>query len=300
MEEYDGQELFDHWNPRIRQPVELETYPVLTNDDPPMENHVYTGDGRRIRRRIGVPVNEDEYCGTLLNLETISDFFTNPAFDIDDPELDAVDNNQPIHNRNIELYPQAFLGNKGHYQSSHLPTPFKPILESINADVIDPTLDEGMACGPVTGSYCQGYNRALHRIRFRTDSHDVQLAEQTAHAASAFVTDRNDRTKADAIRNKLHDKGLAFTRLESRLQSPGLSKALRLENNYHIDCHAIDPVKCTAMYVCFYPLSNSYSRNMQKCLSLSITTGQFTLISCAPWQARGLSPRFSLPSALIW
>lgn len=249
LEEYGEQPLYNNWDPQNREVVDLDEYHPLTDTDHPVENLLYTAEGRRIRRRIGTPVNEQEFCGVLLNLETIHQFFNaqmNPAPDLDNYFPNPPENNNP---RSLDLYPQAFLSNKGHYQSSYLPAPFQNVMRTINAHMVDPEIAVGATNGPVTGGFCQGYNRALHRIRFRVDSHDVQLAEQTAYAASVFVTEPSDRTKADAIRTKLRDKGLAFTRLQSRLQSPGLSKALRLENTYHIDCKAIDPEERTAAYV---------------------------------------------------
>ena len=250
MEEYAGQEIYDSWDPDHRQQIELDTYPVLTDDDPPVENYVYTADGRRIRRRIGRPRDDNQYCGAVLNLASLPEFFNNAVSvyeDLEEEVLHAPAANSP--SRSLDLYPQAFLGNKGHYQSTHLPSVFREVISSINTHMVDPDNEQAALNGPVIGGSCQGYNSVLHRIRFRTNSHDVQLAEQTAFSASAFTTEATHGTKGSALRDKLRDKGLAFSRLEDRLTTPGINRALRLENTYHIDVRAIDLEERSAAYV---------------------------------------------------
>lgn len=243
---YPDQVFYDNWE-APRHPVDLEDYPVLTTSDPPVENVVYLEDGTRVRRHRLRGEETNETCGMMINLATIAEFFDNAIHtidDLDDDELNAPAENCP--SGDLHLYPQAFLGNKGHYQAGRLPTCFRRVIRRINTVVVAQDEEEGQPANyPITGGTCQAYNTVMHRLRTRTSLHDVQLAEQTAFAACALAGP-SEKQKYEALRVKLSEKGLAFTRLEDRLESDGVSKALRMENNYDIDLKLLRNESCNA------------------------------------------------------
>lgn len=260
-EDYPDTEFFDHWDPTVRNPVNIHTYPVLTDDDPPVENQVFTGDGVRVRRREGTPLSWGEDCGMMLNLRTLPVLFDRAV------AVPTAANGQGPEEysapRGLDLYPQAFLGDVGHYQSQELPTVFRDVLHRVNSRVGDPEIVDSPELGPVIGGSCQGYNSAFHRIRYNVSSHDVQLAEQTADAARIFAHSTSEKAKASSLSQKLHAHKRAFHRLERKLSSPNVNTSLRLENVYHLDLGAVDDEmrNATSVYshdcLSIYPLTQS-------------------------------------------
>lgn len=235
-----GQEFWTSWDPERREPVDLDTYPVLNDNDPPTENLVYTTRGVRVIRRTGQPVDGDEYCGMLFNLSTLPALF-DPSINSAEPVNPAAAEapSQFYTTAGLDLYPQAFLGHVGHYQSSEHPTFFRAAIRKINSEVGDDELIDDPDLGPVIGGSCQGYNSILHRIRWRVHTHDVQLAQQTQFAGRMFASNSGEKAKGDKVSETLQIRKRPFSRLEYKLNTPNLNKSLRLENVYHIDIAAI-------------------------------------------------------------
>ncbi|KAI0082978.1 hypothetical protein BDY19DRAFT_998995 [Irpex rosettiformis] len=228
-------------DPEVRQLVDLETHLILSNGNPPIKNLVYTEEGCRIQHRIGTAIDLNEHCRLLIDLISILEFFNNMIYLFKDLPDDAVHvPAEYCESGAIDLYPQAFLGNKSHYQAGCLPAVFHPVIKKINSLLIGHDDEELARDSPVTGGSCQAYNSVLHHIRYQVQSHDVQLAEQTAFTASIFASSLKERNRAHALQEKIRSKDLVFARLQDKLRSPNINISLRMENVYHIDLAAIN------------------------------------------------------------
>ncbi|KAI0341002.1 hypothetical protein BDW22DRAFT_1346333 [Trametopsis cervina] len=117
---------------------DLEALPYIDDEDG-SEICVYDDQGYRIARVHFEPDGAD--WGLLADLSTLPDFFAHRTpTDIPDDELTpddirAMEGEGP--SPKLSFYPQAFLGNVGHYQANTLPAAFSGILDSINSALGD-------------------------------------------------------------------------------------------------------------------------------------------------------------------
>ncbi|KAI0683652.1 hypothetical protein BC835DRAFT_1310967 [Cytidiella melzeri] len=238
----NDQPIYDHWDPELREQVNLEHFPLYheaTGDEIP----VYRTDGTRLHRHSFNIIHDEDPCPSLFNLRTVNEFLQGFAGEDD---MD-VDNNLAPTAAGIQFFPQAFLGSVGHYQAEKLPVPFYPILRRISRTIglnnnnnNNNNFDnDAPLAQPVIGCSSQAYNTAFHRIRFRTSSHDAQLAQVTAFGAAPFATSTKEKEKSAKLTQRLEDYGLPFTRLKAKLADAALNTNIRLENVYHVDLAAI-------------------------------------------------------------
>lgn len=178
---------------------------MLNDDDPPTENLVFTGAGARVKRRGGQPVPNEDYCGMMMNLSTAPQLF------------------EGRNAGRVDVYPQAFLGNLGHYQCTTLPDMFDQVIREINSVIAENEAVQHHALGPLLGGSCQVYNSAIHRMWYDVASHDVQHAEQTAATAAVFAKSASDKSTANRLLTRLQQRGRPFRRLESKLSTPSIN-----------------------------------------------------------------------------
>lgn len=238
--EQHGDNFYDHWDENHRNPVDLATYPVIRDDQ--QENFVYNAEGRRVIRRRGD--TDGQPCGILLKLSTLHQLFRSHV----DNELDIDIHDEIPADRmhdsgsHIQLFPQAFLGDKGHYQAKILPSGFSRIIRNLSNEIASPHGDFEDAARPpipIRALASQGYNTAFHRMRYRQSSHDAQLAHVTAFASSFFASSPTDRSTGIRLREGLDTYGLPFDRLEKKLNVNSVNTDLRLENVYSLDFNDI-------------------------------------------------------------
>ncbi|KAI0682105.1 hypothetical protein BC835DRAFT_1311659 [Cytidiella melzeri] len=242
----NDQPIYDHWDPELREQVNLEHFPLYheaTGDEIP----VYRTNGTRLHRHSFNIIHDEDPCPSLFNLRTVNEFLQGFAGEDD---MD-VDNNLAPTAAGVQFFPQAFLGSVGHYQAEKLPVPFYPILRKISRTIglnnNNNNFDnDAPITQPVIGCSSQAYNTAFHRIRFRTSSHDAQLAQVTAFGAAPFATSTKEKEKSAKLAQRLEDYGLPFTRLKAKLADAALNTNIRLENVYHVDLAAIHDNSRTA------------------------------------------------------
>ncbi|KAI0682677.1 hypothetical protein BC835DRAFT_1424143 [Cytidiella melzeri] len=244
----NDQPIYDHWDPELREQVNLEHFPLYheaTGDEIP----VYRTNGTRLHRHSFNIIHDEDPCPSLFNLRTVNEFLQGFA---EEDDMD-VDNNLAPTSAGVQFFPQAFLGSVGHYQAEKLPVPFYPILRKISRTIglnnnnNNNNFDNNAPITqPVIGCSSQAYNTAFHRIRFRTSSHDAQLAQVTAFGAAPFATSTKEKEKSAKLAQRLEDYGLPFTRLKAKLADAALNTNIRLENVYHVDLAAIHDNSRTA------------------------------------------------------
>jgi hypothetical protein len=225
---------------------------------------IYDEDGRRVLRRR--PSHLGPSCGILLNLSTLPSFF-NDHQGID-PQVEQDLPHHPVQSTpNLMLFPQGYLGDKGHYQSKSLPHSFKEHIRAISDIVACDEdarnhLDEPLI--PIMGIASQGYNTSFHRMRHGRSSHDVQQGFITGFAASQFVTDASHVTKGRQLQAKLSSNRLPFNRFEAKLAIDEHDVDLRGENVFLMDLLAIGDEWLDSEYV-FLFFCMPISFNKQGC-----------------------------------
>ncbi|KAI0683852.1 hypothetical protein BC835DRAFT_1310846 [Cytidiella melzeri] len=211
----NDQPIYDHWDPELREQVNLEHFPLYheaTGDEIP----VYRTDGTRLHRHSFNIIHDEDPCPSLFNLRTVNKFLQGFA---EEDDMD-VDNNLAPTSAGVQFFPQAFLGSVGHYQAEKLPISRTIGLNNNNNN--NNFDNDAPLAQPVIGCSSQAYNTAFHRIRFRTSSHDAQLAQVTAFGAAPFATSTKEKEK-----------------LKAKLADAALNTNIRLENVYHVDLAAI-------------------------------------------------------------
>jgi hypothetical protein len=226
--EEHGWIVYDSPNRESRHEIDLEQYPVFNEDG--QENRVYNQHGMRIPRV--EYSNEEEplrHAGVLVDLREI-------AYKFDGQEGD----------RNITLYPQAYLHSVGHVKAHGVITPFRELIEDYN-DVISELWEEedenDTSMKAITPVSCQFYNELSHRVARRSGTQEVQKGEQTAAMASGYPHFTGPvRSRAQRLFERCQQM-LPFERHELLLaeQLGTTPTDLRAENVFLIDMHAFPP-----------------------------------------------------------
>jgi hypothetical protein len=224
----------------------LDTLPLL--DDNHQEINIYNQDGYRIPRRVPLHNINHEPCGLLADLTRIRSLFRSPAESAYNPNDTDSDNDTDIlHNPcTINVYPQAFLRQYGHFQANDVPLGFHPIINSINrslptnADDANPVLH---------GIACQGYNHIQHCLTEQAGKLEVVHGRITTSLSGANATSQKTR--------RTHDKILEstlFSRPHDRInhklsKESGLSRAFRVEPIFVVNIQALKQVYRSGAYV---------------------------------------------------
>jgi hypothetical protein len=242
----DEDEVFyNHCDQDLREEVDITTLPLFHNDG--HEILVYDEDGNRVicwrASELGEP------CGALFKLSSLDQNFSNNPNDLD-PEMAQELNHEQIRSTaDLILYPQAFLHDKGHYQSKTLSHGFSQRVEAI-ADAVVRGEDEMKVfeehLSPIMAVASQGYNVIFHRLRYQgRASHDAQQGLITGAAALQFVSETRHKQKRQELQDKLANGRLPFNRFQQRLNTDNHHVDLRLENVYLIDMLALSAEYCS-------------------------------------------------------
>ncbi|KII82869.1 hypothetical protein PLICRDRAFT_33197 [Plicaturopsis crispa FD-325 SS-3] len=233
-------ELFDHWDPANRLPVDITTTPVL--DESGAENCVYDRDGKRIFRREAWIDGENRGHGILLRFDDIEDLFPVPQPDLDAMDLDDddFDFDAGVNGPELSLYPQAYLHRYGNLQSKTYPQPVQRIVDNINRACMDEMAGEDddahplPPLGPMT--FYQIYSATAHRLKPRGAGSDpAQTGQATQVFVGADVQGARSQTKLNKKVAALDANSLPYDRSTRLLEDPSLDSSLRFEGIYHLN-----------------------------------------------------------------
>jgi hypothetical protein len=251
-------QVYDHWNPDVRQPIEnLATLPLI--DDNRMEINVYTQDGYRVPRR-KARLADQRPCGIFINLRSVGDSFlaneVNPRRYID-PDADP--DFTPIRPASYQVFPQAYLRNHGHFQAKGLLSGFEPHIRQLNRiygvvvndNVVCREVDENINeeenqlrarhLQPISSIACQGYNEIMHRMRGKgAKYHDAQLGLITMCLAGTYASDIVGRRTFEAFRHRCNED-LLHQCFAHKINTDRVGTSFRLENVFTIDFAKMRP-----------------------------------------------------------
>jgi hypothetical protein len=166
------------------------------------------------------------------------------------------------------IYPQAFLKRCGHFQAHNIIGPIQDLVDKLNLEnELHPNedVDDGSDDADnddsdgveqtnwrhsriVTGTSCQVYNEAMHRIRPLAKYHDVQLGLLTATFSGTYATAAKDKLTFQGLCRKMRTS-LPHTRFAEKISTPNLKKELRFENTYTVNLFALPKENRTGQYV---------------------------------------------------
>jgi hypothetical protein len=231
----DHEDIFDSPDEDIRRRVDIKSLPLV--DEEGHEINIYDADGYRIPRRLPRHRRTTSSCGLLADLTRVRSLFR-PEVDMDimDMDVDEIGENLEQDHLTLNVYPQAFLRQFGHFQANDVPRGFNPILRTINrrlASRVD--IDSPI----VSGVACQGYNHIQHSLTELAGGLEVVHGRVTAALAgvkAGAVHAKRAHTKIFNS-NKSHRP---YDRVKEKLsKSRGLSRAFRLEPVFTVNVEAI-------------------------------------------------------------
>jgi hypothetical protein len=229
-------DIYDSHLPAERSRVRLEDLPLTDANN--HEINIYDSDGYRIPRRYPMHEGHQPPCGLLADLTKVRDLFKTPgdAFD-DDDERSVIDLEEEEDPLTINVYPQAYTRQLGHFQANNVPSGFQPLITSLN-DTLRADIHDRQPV--IRGVACQAYNHIQHCLTERAGGLDVVHGQITA--ALAGVTAKGPK----AIR--AHDKvmqaireGLPHERVARKLGRKNvLSRAWRVEPVFVINVQGLE------------------------------------------------------------
>jgi hypothetical protein len=247
---YGDTMIYDHWDPDIRNRVDLYTTPQ--EDESGREIRLYTHDSRKVPRRDAVIAeDDDEQCGILLNLRTVEALYTSS-------EPNWSDDENEDHGTIVSAYPQAFLHSYGHIQTNGIMSAFDQVIDDIRNSTgkrmmmggNDEADGEVRRMRTVFGTAAQGYNELSHRVAPRSGAHDVQKGMITAALAGAYHATANaSACRTAATREAQCRTMLPFDRFKAKIEKADCPRAFRMEQVYYVDIFALKASKCSGRYV---------------------------------------------------
>ena len=231
------EEIYDHYLPEERSQIQPEDLYNLDLDRDGFENNIYDSDGYRIPRRIPLHDPDSEPCGLLADLGTIRDLFRPPAEDEDDDDsvVNLDEDRDPLQ---VNVYPQAFTRQFGHFQANQVPAGFQPVLQSLNERLLAYP-DEHQSA--IQGVACQGYNHLQHCLTERAGGLDVVQGQMTAALTGVGAQGPKATRAYEKVINSLH-MGLPHQRVQRKLaRRDVLSRAFRLEPVFVVNVQALQP-----------------------------------------------------------
>ncbi|KAG6371988.1 hypothetical protein JVT61DRAFT_9006 [Boletus reticuloceps] len=269
---------YDCYIPETRRGIDLLTYP-LENDFNDVVN-VYDEDGYRIIRQ---KVVSHQSTGTLMDLSLVHTLFQSNQ---DDYGL--------IHNDvKYTVYPLAFTRNLGNVQADGVITPFRCMMNIIDAklqagqaghgqrrrpqrgpamqeddspnedeeDDDDAAMDVNMAESLLHPVCSQIYNVISHRVRDAAKFHEVQLGLVTTSLAGTTAASLPSKNRWQ--RNLDRCRGdLPHVRCAQKITGPGQPQSMRFENTYRLDVQRLQERKRSGDVIyteVITPLTRSWS-----------------------------------------
>lgn len=248
--------IYDHWNPSIRDEIEdLTDLPML--DSTGREKRIYDADGAKISRRRAEPtVGDRTWAGLLINIRNIDSLFqrieVNTAGDTnsdDDSDDDAAVEMLALGgDPELDVYPQAFTGQWGHFQANRLMHHFDEPIREINDDFRHNDIDRRGNSTLITPDSCQGYNELSHRTAPRAGGQDVQQGLITAAIMRGAGLSPAEKVKTDKWRDNCIGS-LPHQRMRDKISLPECPRGFRMEHVYNLDLWAIPDARRDGRYV---------------------------------------------------
>lgn len=247
--------LYDSPNPRIREPVDLATYPLYEEgSDPQTENSVYGENGRKVPRRLARLSRNTIPNGLLINFANVNDMFdqTDPAMGRSHEVYLDPDHDDPMEGvtapttSSYHLFPQANLRMYGHVQANDVIRPFKATLEEIHRSLAISELDDEdggpleLANPVIQALGFQAYNELSHRVRATAAEHDTQQGEITSAMTGFYAMTGTTKDKHKSLMARL-TRALPHRRHAEKIKLPTSPRKLRVEILTLVDFDSIRP-----------------------------------------------------------
>ena len=164
----DHDVLYDHWDPELRQVIDIASYPHQNESGERV--NAYDESGHRIIRWSAMVANENADCGIMVKLKEIDRLFAQDDDEVREEEIDAArDLGMDIREEDervgsgrrghsgqgedvdreacqwmrgklsksakVSRYPQAFLKDVGHVQSDGIARPFRAVVRRLNENI---------------------------------------------------------------------------------------------------------------------------------------------------------------------
>ncbi|KAI0693167.1 hypothetical protein BC835DRAFT_1416090 [Cytidiella melzeri] len=242
----NDQPIYDHWDPELREQVNLEHFPLYheaTGDEIP----VYRTNGTRLHRHSFNIIHDEDPCPSLFNLRTVNEFLQGFA---EEDDMD-VDNNLAPTSAGVQFFPQASsvpsaTTRQKNFQS-HSTQSYAKYLALWSQQQQQQQLRQ--QCSNHSARHWLLQSSLQHRF----PSHPLPhfFTRRSARSGNRFrrCSIRNihqGKRKVRKTAQRLEDYGLPFTRLKAKLADAALNTNIRLENVYHVDLAAIHDNSRTA------------------------------------------------------
>jgi hypothetical protein len=233
--QFEGNHAYDSSDSETREPVDLRTLPVV--DEYGLEINIYDHNRFRIPRRTPLHDPDQKPCGLLADLTRVCAIFpSGVSVDGDDSDDEVAALLQPPCVMNV--YPQAFTHCYGHFQSNDMPTPFRPLIKTMNQQLAHDTDDANPIIRAVA---CQGYNHIQHSLTERAGGLELVHGRMTSSIAGTLATS----TRTKWVHRKLFtdvSAHLPFERVEEKLnRNEAVSTAYRIEPIVVLNIWALQP-----------------------------------------------------------
>lgn len=253
--------IYDCHLPGSRHIVEnLHDLPLY--DERGAEHKIFDPDGKKIPRRGARLGDNSGHCGILVNLRTIDSLFypdEDDAHDsgLDNDDLSADENHQSCSPKprklpgHMSVYPQAFLRDYGHIQTSATLDIISSAIDRINLNVCrdenaqDSDTFSDWDYPPPTDRAVfhvstQMYNSVQHRMSTKAGSLDVQRGKVTAALSGTHSDVPTIQKAADALK-RYCDTALPHKRFQQRIDIDDCPTELRVETVQYIDMSKLLP-----------------------------------------------------------
>ena len=232
----DGQEeIYDSYDLDERTQVHPEDLDLT--DETGHEINIYDCDGYRIPRRYPLHDPDQEPCGLLADLSTIRALFHRNIDDYEDDDDSVINFDEDDEPLLVNVYPQAFTRQLGHFQANNIPAAFHPLVKRLNQTL---AADKEETQTIIRGVACQGYNHVQHCLTERAGGLDVVHGQMTAALAGVIPTSPKARRAFEKVKESLRG-GLPHAHLQRKLgRRDVLSRALRLEPVFVIDVQSLE------------------------------------------------------------
>jgi hypothetical protein len=229
----EDRNLYDSFDVTNRSLIDLATLALVDEDG--LEINVYDEDGYRIPRRRPMHSRNTSSCGILMDLTKVRNLFKTPGESYVDDEGETIDEDIPDKPLKINVYPQAFTCQFGHFQSNSVPDGFNYLFKTINRTLANNADDDQPVIQPFG---LQGYNHVQHNLTDRSGNLEVVQGRVTATLAgtrskTASESRAFNKQKTSLVMHLPHE------RIEQKLSKEGISRCFRLEIVVTIDVSAL-------------------------------------------------------------
>jgi hypothetical protein len=228
-----GHNLYDSFDPNNRSIANPATLPLV--DDHGSEINIYDEDGYRVPRRKPLHSRNTPPCGILMDLTKVRHLFTPTSAPSIPEDDDTINEHVPDMPLNINVYPQAFTRQFGHFQSNSVPDGFLHLFKTINQSLASNADDDQPVIQPFG---LQGYNHVQHNLTERSGHLEVVQGRITSTLAGTR-SKTSSTSRAFSKQKASIANHLPHERVEQKLSKDEISRGFRLEIIVTIDVSAL-------------------------------------------------------------